>query len=118
MVLLEADCIWINFRLKTDVLYYEGTTLQSCMTVGCGSQYKIEGAGEIVTVFETEEEKRHAVCESRMEIPENTTVTCEKAIVYTSSQDMEVSELERFDEKELKEASEEWMEEGIPGSYG
>ena len=64
-----------KLQAEDGVLYYEGTTLQSCMTVGCGSQYKIEGAGEIVTVFETEEEKRHAVCESRMEIPENTTVT-------------------------------------------
>ena len=101
-----------KLQAEDGVLYYEGTTLQSCMTVGCGSQYKIEGAGEIVTVFETEEEKRHAVCESRMEIPENTTVTCEKAIVYTSSQDMEVSELERFTKKELKEASENgWRKE-------
>ena len=69
-----------KLQAEDGVLYYEGTTLQSCMTVGCGSQYKIEGAGEIVTVFETEEEKRHAVCESRMEIPENTTVTCEKLL--------------------------------------
>ena len=47
-----------KLQAEDGVLYYEGTTLQSCMTVGCGSQYKIEGAGEIVTVFETEEEKR------------------------------------------------------------
>ena len=106
-----------KLQAEDGVLYYEGTTLQSCMTVGCGSQYKIEGAGEIVTVFETEEEKRHAVCESRMEIPENTTVTCEKAIVYTSSQDMEVSELERFTKKELKEVLKKMLVALKPGGW-
>ena len=80
--------------------------------MGCGSQYKIEGAGEVVTVFGTEEETRRAVCESRMEVPENTTVTCEKFIVYTSSQDMEAGELEGFAKKELEEAAEDgWQKE-------
>ena len=51
-----------KLQAEDGVLYYEGTTLQSCMTVGCGSQYKIEGAGEIVTVFETEEEKKDMLC--------------------------------------------------------
>lgn len=58
----------------------------------------------MVTVFGTDEETRHAVCESRMEVPENTTVTCEKFIVYTSSQDMDADKLEDFAKKELEEA--------------
>lgn len=47
-----------------------------------------------------------------MEVPENTTITCEKFMVYTSSQDMEADKLEAFAKKELKEASEDgWQKE-------
>lgn len=101
-----------KLQAEDGVLYYEGTTLQSGMTMACASEYKIAGAGEVVTVFGTDEEKRHAVCESRMEVPENTTITCEKFMVYTSSQDMEAGKLEGFAKKELKEAVEGgWQKE-------
>ena len=40
-----------KLQAEDGVLYYEGTTLQSGMTVGCGSQYKIEGAGEIYCLY-------------------------------------------------------------------
>ena len=101
-----------KLQAEDGVLYYEGTTLQSGMTMACTSEYKIAGAGQIVTVLGIEKEKRHAVCESRMEVPENTTITCEKFMVYTSSQDMEADKLEAFAKKELKEASEDgWQKE-------
>ena len=101
-----------KLQAEDGVLYYEGTTLQSGMTMACASEYKIAGAGQIVTVLGIEKEKRHAVCESRMEVPENTTITCEKFMVYTSSQDMEADKLEAFAKKELKEASEDgWQKE-------
>lgn len=101
-----------KLQAEDGVLYYEGTTLQSGMTMACASEYKIAGAGEVVTVFGTDEEKRHAVCESRMEVSENTTITCEKFMVYTSSQDMEAGKLEGFAKKELKEAVEGgWQKE-------
>lgn len=58
-----------------------------------------------MTVLGIEKEKRHAVCESRMEVPENTTITCEKFMVYTSSQDMEADKLEAFAKKRIKRGS-------------
>ena len=41
MVLLGSRLHMDKLQAEDGVLYYEGTTLQSCMTVGCGSQYKI-----------------------------------------------------------------------------
>ena len=99
------------------VLYYEGTTLQSGMTVGCGSRYNIlvseeKNAPEVVTVFTADKEAVQAVCESTVETEENTTVICEKFIVYTSSQDMEAKKLETFAREELEKAANEgWQAE-------
>ena len=99
------------------VLYYEGTTLQSGMTVGCGSRYNIKvseegNVPEVVTVFAADKEEIQAVCESTVETEENTTVTCEKFIVYTSSQDMEAKKLETFAREELEKAANEgWQAE-------
>ena len=96
------------------VLYYEGNTLGSGMTMACGSCYQISGNGdsEIVTVFGTDPEEISAACESTVEVAENTTITCEKFMVYTSSQDMDADKLEGFARKELEEAVEDgWRKE-------
>lgn len=97
------------------VLYYEGTTLQSHMTVGCGSKYVLTGedADEVVSVFAADPENRQAVCESTQDVKKNHTVICEKSIVYTSSQDMETEKLESFVWQELEAASEEGWEKAL-----
>ena len=96
------------------VLYYEGTTLQSHMTVGCGSKYVLSGedAEEVVSVFATDPESRQAVCESTLDTEKGHTIICEKYIIYTSSRDMETEKLESFVRQELEEAAKEgWKQE-------
>lgn len=91
------------------VLYYEGTTQTSKLTVGCGGAHKIVGKAAPLSVRSFSQEYQ-AVCEISIEAERDEPVTLEKMICYGTSLDMGREELEVFVRNELIHAQEKGFE--------
>lgn len=88
-----------------NVLYYQGTTQNSKLTVGCGSSHKIYGSNAEIHVKNSVSEYQANVCFS-VDAAENETIILEKMICYGTSLDMEPDKLEVFVKDELITAEE------------
>jgi len=99
---LERDKLWQNGLL----LYYEGTTQTSKLTVGCGSSHRLMRNGESATELTVQGEKAalEASCILETVAGKFESVTLEKVICYATSKDMEKADLESFVEGELDRA--------------
>lgn len=101
---LEAE----KLGREDSLLYYEGTTQMSGLTVGCGSSHRILrgeacGGGCMVSGETAELE---AACSMEVDAAKRETVVFEKMICYTTSLDMEKEKLEEFVMRELSAAEE------------
>lgn len=99
---LEADKLWQDGSL----LYYEGTTQMSGLTVGCGSSHRIMAGGKPACVLNLtgEASDLEASCVLEIEAREQVPVVLEKMICYATSLEMTKGELEAFVKEELKRA--------------
>lgn len=92
-------------RREEALLYYEGMTQTSRLSVGCGSSHRIVG-GRAACAVSGEVSELEAVCLFQTEVVENVKVVLEKMICYATSLDMPKEELEGFIKAELKRAKE------------
>ncbi len=81
-------------RLEADneLLYYEGTTQTSGLTVGCGSLHRIVSE-HLIKKESCQKNKLDASLHFCVEVKENETVILDKMIAYSTSLDMPVTEL-------------------------
>lgn len=88
-----------------DVLFYQGHTKKSGLTMGCGAIHKLltpKSDQQDVSFFEAAE---YAGCaEYQTKVEPNVTVCLEKFMVYTSDLDRKKEELHEFTEGELRTA--------------
>ncbi len=95
-----------KLKQKGSLLYYEGTTQTSGLTVGCGSSHRILAgkapAERLLVQGETLE--LEASCLFELEAEKGVPVVLEKMICYATSLEMEKEELESFAEQELEKA--------------
>lgn len=85
---------------ERELLYYEGTTQTSRLTVGCGSSHRLSQAGK--TGGEVKELEASCVLET--EAAEGECVILDKMICYATSLDMRQEQLESFVRQELSRA--------------
>ena len=97
---LEADKI----RQEGSLLYYEGTTQNSGLTVGCGSSHRIIAGEAAKVIVQGEVRELEALCSLEVAAEEGVPVVLEKMICYATSLDMEKEGLEGFVRKELRRA--------------
>ncbi len=99
-----------NIKAEKDLIYYEGTTKGSHLTMACGSVHEIYR--EIGKVCEKELWKKKqgelsASLFAELEAQQGETVTLDKFICYTTKLDMPKEQLENFVTQELSAARQE-----------
>lgn len=101
---LEPDRLWG----KEKSLYYQGHTLKSGLSMACGILHHLSGAYEPAVSFEQTQLSETMMMNVKAEAGQ--CICLDKYIVYTSSLDLQESELEGFTAERLKEASERGYE--------
>lgn len=99
---LDAEQI----RQDGEWLYYEGTTRNSRLTVGCGSSHRImRGTGAVIQpTVSGKVRELEASCFLEVEAEEGEKIILEKMICYVTSLETKEKELESFEEKEFWQA--------------
>lgn len=90
---------------ESGLLYYEGTTETSKLTVACGSIHRLKGGSQERIFHRTGE--LDAELRMTVEVKKGEAVVLDKIICYTSDLDMKREELEVFTRKLLADTAEE-----------
>lgn len=93
---------------EQEVMYYEGMTQNSKLTLGCGSLQKVRGKQAVATGKVVSEKEAEVELEVQAEQGEN--IVLDKYICYTSDLDMKLTELESFVKVTLSEAEQKGYE--------
>lgn len=104
-------------RLRTECLtaegtklFYEGTTIGSGLSMGCGSETEVSPVGTLET-SESCADGLRAVCRMKLKAVKDETLTLDKYMAYVSCLDGFDGTLDAFVRKELNEACSLGMEE-------
>lgn len=96
---LYPDKTYVN----KDILYYEGTTKNSKLSMACGSSHKIN-AESYTIAYSQDTDQANIIYE--IEAKKMQPIQLEKYIVYTSTLDESKESMENFIKEELKKAEE------------
>jgi alpha,alpha-trehalose phosphorylase len=98
-----------KMRAEDGILFYQGITQTSRLTVGCGSSHRLVSGSKSPQELYRKNELDESLTLS-VNAGKNETVVLEKMICYTTSLSMDVGELEDFVYSALKEAEEKGYE--------
>ena len=92
-----------------DEIYYQGKTEISKLTIACGSSHNVslEACDNKNILWESQVDELEAIVRTAMEVAQGEQICLDKYMVYTSSLDFPVEQLETFVKKLLKEAKNE-----------
>lgn len=102
----HLECKRLKANGKQGTFYYEGTTINSGLTLGCMGVHEISGEENRVSRIEekVDREEKLAVLKLSVEVKKGETVSLNKYLAYTSCLDRKREEIEDFLQITLKEA--------------